>query len=287
MHRRCIQNGAKSLLDTGSLCPVTEREEPMFIESYPKFERDMILKAEMLENIKNYPRNLVHLLYQKYSDGILCGTGIQVVEDKNIVVEPGLVKYKGIIYYHTTKEIILCEPLGIEQILVVHFEEQADNINDITYTTQFLLKKDGKVEENEMELCRFILKEGAVLRKDYQDLRDMATLHNTVNIILTPFAGIGSATLSPEITYRFGQEMMKFKLTDAFDVSFVMHCMQQETIQKEVIEQYVRCHVPNAERGSLSQKQLHHYLTVIVDDTKRGGNRGGMMPGGTRRMLVD
>ena len=117
----------------------------MFIESYPKFERDMILKAEMLENIKNYPRNLVHLLYQKYSDGILCGTGIQVVEDKNIVVEPGLVKYKGIIYYHTTKEIIPCEPLGIEQILVVHFEEQADNVNDITYTTQFLLKKDGKV----------------------------------------------------------------------------------------------------------------------------------------------
>lgn len=259
----------------------------MFIESYPKFERDMILKAEMLENIKDYPRNLVYLLYQKYSDGILCGTGIQVVEDRIIVVEPGLIKFKGIIYYHTVSEHIPCEPLGIEQILVVHFEKQKENINDITYATQFLLKQDGKVEENEMELCRFILKEGAVLRKDYQDLKDMATLHNTVNIIMTPFAGIGSAALSPEITYRFGTEMMKYKLSDAFDVSFVMHCMQQEIIQKEVIEQYVRYRVPNAERGTLSQKQLHHYLTVIVDDTKRGGNRGGMMQGGARRMLVD
>lgn len=139
-------------------------------------------------------------LYDKY----------QVENDIRIVVEPGLLKHHGLIYYYTKAEQIPCEPSGAEQILVVQFKE-----------------------------CREEIK------------------------------------------------MMKCKLSDAFDVSFVMHCVQQETIQKEVIEQYVRYWVPNAERGNLSQKQLHHYLTVIVDDTKRGGNRNGMMQGGARRMLVD
>lgn len=214
-------------------------------------------------------------------------TAIQVEDDTTIVVEPGLIKYQGIIYYHTEPERIPCEPLGIEQILVVQFKECSESFNEITYATEFVLKQDGIVSENELELCRFILKSGAVLRKDYQDLRDMATLHNTVNIILTPFAAISEATLSPEITYRFGSEMMKLKLSDPMDASFVMHCMQWETIQRELIEQYIRYRVPNADRRHLTQKQLHHYLVMIVDDTRRGGNSRGATFGGSRRMLVD
>lgn len=259
----------------------------MFIEQYPKFERDMILKAEMLEKIKRYPRDLLHLLYDKYSNGILCGGAIRVEQDSIMIVEPGLLKWQGVIYYHTEEERIPCEATGEPQILVVKFQEPKEETSGVTYGTEFVLKQDEIIGENEMELCRFILKKGAVLRKDYQDLRDMATLHNTVNIITVPHAGIGESTLSPEITYRFGCEMIKCKLTDPWDVSFVMQCLQQETIQRQILEHYIRYRIPNAERGTMTPKQLHHYLTVIVDDTKRGGSRGGMMQGGMRRMLVD
>lgn len=259
----------------------------MFIESYPKFERDIILKAEMLENIKQYPRDMFHLIYQDYADGIICGAQILVEEGRTLVITPGIIKYQGVLYHLPKQEKVVSEPLGVEQILVVRFLDKEEHVNDILYPTETILKQDNKPEEKELELCRFILKEGAVLRKDYQDLRDMATLHNTVNIIEVPYAGKDTPTLSPEITYRFGREMLKYRLSDPYDVAFVMECMQKNVMQRELIEQYVRYRVPNAERGQLTQKQLHHYLTVIVDEAKHGGNRNGRMSGGNRRMLVD
>ena len=259
----------------------------MFFESYPKFERDIILKAEMLENIKQYPRDMFRLIYQDYADGIICGAQVLVEEGRTLVITPGIIKYQGVLYHLPEQEKIVSEALGVEQILAVRFLDKEEHVNDILYATETILKQDSKLGEKEMELCRFILKEGAVLRKDYQDLRDMATLHNTVNIIEVPYAGKGTDTLSPEITYRFGSEMLKYRLSDPYDAAFVMECMQKNVMQRELIEQYIRYRVPNAERGQLTQKQLHHYLTVIVDAAKHGGNRNGRMPGGNRRMLVD
>lgn len=259
----------------------------MFINNYPKFERDIILKAEMLENIKQYPRDMFHLFYQDYSDGIICGARILIEEGRTLVITPGIIKYQGVLYHLRKQEKVVSEPLGVEQILVVRFLDREEHVNDILYPTETILKQDNKPAENELELCRFILKEGAVLRKDYQDLRDMATLHNTINIIEVPYAGKDAATLSPEITYCFGSEMLKYRLSDPYDAAFVMECMQKNVMQRELIEQYVHYRVPNAERGQLTQKQLHHYLTVIVDAAKHGGNRNGRMQGGNRRMLVD
>lgn len=80
--------------------------------------------------------------------------------DITIVVEHGLLKHHGLIYYDTKAE----------QILVVQFKECREEINEIIFATRFVLKQGGTVADNEMELCRFILKSGAVLRNDYQDL---------------------------------------------------------------------------------------------------------------------
>lgn len=259
----------------------------MFIESYPKFEKDMILKATMLENVKTYPREMLHLLYEDYSDGILCGVRILVENERTVVVAPGIIKRNGRLYHLSQPVKLESEPLGIEQIVTVRFLEQEETTDFITYGTQIYLKQDTRLEENEMELCHFILKEGAVLRKDYQDLRDMGTLHNTINIIEADYAGKDVPTLSPEIMYRFGSEMIGFRLSDSFDISFVLVCMQKQVIQREVIEQYIRYRVPNAERGHLTNRQMHHYLTMIVDDTKRGTRRSGLGNGAVRRMVVD
>ena len=48
----------------------------MFKNIYPLFERKRLLKKEMLENLRDYPRNIFQILYQSYSDGILSGCNI-------------------------------------------------------------------------------------------------------------------------------------------------------------------------------------------------------------------
>lgn len=259
----------------------------MFIESYPKFERDIILKAEMLENVKAYPRDMFCLIYQQHTDGIICGCQVLVEEGNKLIITPGIIKHQGVLYHLSEKEVIVSQPLGVEQVLAVHFLEKEEHVNDIVYPTELLLKTDDLVKEKEMELCRFILKEGAILRKEYQDFKDMSTLHNTINIIGVPYAGIEKTTLSPEVTYRFGCEMLQHRLSDPYDTAFVMQCMQQQVIQRDLIEKYIQYRVSNVARGTLEQKQLYHYLNVILETAKRGGNNSGRMGGAPRRMLVD
>ena len=52
----------------------------MFKNTYPLFERKKVLKKEMLENLRDYPRDVFHILYQDYSDGILVGCELKVQE---------------------------------------------------------------------------------------------------------------------------------------------------------------------------------------------------------------
>ncbi len=50
----------------------------MFRNIYPLFERKHLLKKEMLDNLRDYPREIFNMLYQDYSDGILSGCRLEV-----------------------------------------------------------------------------------------------------------------------------------------------------------------------------------------------------------------
>lgn len=259
----------------------------MFDIKYPRFEKDMILKAEMLESIRDYPIDLFDAQYQRHSDGILSGVLLTVEDGTTIVVSKGVIKYKERIYCLPQEERFCGKPLGTEQMIIVQFQEIKKDTTYTIYPAQIKIKEGITLEENEMELGRFILKEGAVLRTDYTDLTDMATLHNTINIINVKYSGICEATLSVEITHRFGVEMSKISLVDPVDICFTMQCMQYQVMQKVVIEQYVRYRLPTAAKGELNQRQLYDYLCMILEQTKNTPKRTGRMNQNNRRMMVD
>ena len=52
----------------------------MFKNIYPLFERKRLLKKEMLENIRDFPRDIFDIFFRNYSDGILTGCDIEVKE---------------------------------------------------------------------------------------------------------------------------------------------------------------------------------------------------------------
>ena len=52
----------------------------MFKNVYPLFERKRLLKKEMLENIRDFPRDIVDIFFFFFSDGILAGCDIKVKE---------------------------------------------------------------------------------------------------------------------------------------------------------------------------------------------------------------
>ena len=60
----------------------------------PLFERNRILKKEMLWSMRDYGFGGLQLEYQKYADGILRGCEVKVW-DSVISVGRGMVKYHG------------------------------------------------------------------------------------------------------------------------------------------------------------------------------------------------
>lgn len=260
----------------------------MFQDNYPVFSRDMILKADMLEALKMYPRDFFQIRYHNYSDGVVAGAQLSILDGKTIQVEPGILKHGGILY-HMTEPVQLGDyERGKELIIRVRFLEHQEDAQGIHNETEMDICEPGEMGEQDLELGHFVLKEGAVLRQDYQSFQDMATFHNTINILNVPYAMTGGeSTLSPEVLYQFGTEMLQYNLTDAYDVSFVTLCMQQQAISRLMIEKYLEHRIESISKGKHSNEQIHSYLVKALELAKLGKDSAGAKRGVSRRMIVD
>lgn len=260
----------------------------MFQDNYPVFSRDMILKADMLEALRMYPRDFFQIQYHNYSDGVIAGARLSILDGKVIQVEPGIIKHSGKLY-HLSNPVQLSEyERGQELVIRVRFLEQEQDEQGVTNESELDICEPGEMGAQDIELGHFILKEGAVLRQDYQSFQDMATFHNTINILNVPYAMTGGeSTLSPEVLYQFGTEMLQYNLIDAYDVAFVSLCMQQQPVSRMMIEKYLEHRIENITKGKLTNEQIHSYLVKALELAKLGKDSAGAKRGVSRRMIVD
>lgn len=260
----------------------------MFQDNYPIFSRDMILKAEMLENLKIYPRDFFQVIYRNYSDGVIAGAHLNIIDGKSISVEPGILKYNGVLYHLTEPVLLEDYVIGKDQIIRVHFKEREEDIYEVRNETVIDICSPEEMGSQDMELGHFVLKDGAILRQDYQNFLDMSTTHNTINILDVPFAMTGGeSTLSPEVMYQFGKEMLNYNLTDGYDIAFTTLCMQQQPISRYMIEKYLAHRIENMSKGKLTNHQIHSYLVKALELAKLGKDSSGTKRGASRRLLVD
>ena len=105
--------------------------------------------------------------------------------------------------YSPTEEYALMKLIFEPPILTENFLQR---------NVRIILSADMTLAKNEMELCRFKLKKGAILRTKYTDFFDMATEFDTVNLINAPHSAVGGSTLSPAILRTFALEAKNFAL---------------------------------------------------------------------------
>ena len=259
----------------------------MFQNNKPIFAGGVVLKAKMLDNIAMYSRNMFEILYDKYSDGILTGADIHIENGTTIRISKGIIKFKGELYYMSEDECIEAYPENDTQYLRVRFKEKETLIDEEKFETEFVLDTNSTNETCEIEICRFVLNAGAILRTEYTDLRDYATLHNTINILETKYAAVNEATFSPVFLLEFGRIMSGYKLTNIDDVVFVTECIKEEHIKREIIENYISRRLGEPKKA-YSNQEIYRKLIEISDIAKRGETGGGMQGRmAPRRMLVD
>ena len=192
---------------------------------YPVFERGRIMKKELLWALRDYSYSALQLQYQDYSDGIISGCRIQA-EDETLYIGPGIIKCQGFIFLLTGKEQIRYAPT--DQYISLKFRmKEKENLPDyIRYTTGFVLDENLERKQNELEICRFNLKEGAKLRTEYKDLYDIQTQFDTVNLADATWAGVGGNTLSKEVTDYFARKVLECGNAEDKDIQFAYFLLQ-------------------------------------------------------------
>jgi len=212
----------------------------VFLNIYPVFEKKRLLKKEMLENIRDYPRNLFGILYQDYSDGVLSGCNLEA-DNGGVVIKPGILYYKGIPYVLEEPWRVPCKPEGRLVYLKVRFLDKSTGIGQVEYLTKIYLDEVKPDNNQEIELGRFKLQEGARLRTDYVDYYDYSTEFDTVDRIHVPYAAPGEKYgIWPRLLKCYAKTMMKYSVQNSLDCAFCMNCLQlREAMPYEMVRVYL------------------------------------------------
>lgn len=237
---------------------------------YPLFERNRILKKELLWSLRDYSFSHAQLDYEEYGEGIIRGCALSIHE-KELTVGPGIIKCGRFICLVTEDERIPFAPADQMQFLKFRVETNRSSPDCILYNIELYLDMDEGLGDNEFELCRFHLRHGAQLREDYKDFADMNTEYDTVNLIHSSWGGLGGKSLTPKITRMFSEAILASENVRPEDRSFAYLCLSQPgAIPAAILNDYVysRLGEEKCPDGNLG---LYESMCEILGEVNLGG----------------
>lgn len=257
----------------------------MFKNIYPLFERKRLLKKEMLENLRDYPRDLFRIVYQDYSDGILAGCGL-AVRDGSLYIQPGILYHRKVPYLLTEEWEVSCEATGRLTYLKVRFADKVSGAGQEESLSQICLDGAAPDHLHELELARFKLQAGARLRDTYTDFIDYSTEFDTIGRIHARFAAPGRSSIDPQILKRYAEELMRCPVQEPWDCAFCLQCMQiREAMPYEAIRSYLNVRLKQ-EREDYSNEEIYDLLKQILLEAGGKGQSGRQTERGDRKLLL-
>lgn len=238
---------------------------------YPAFERGRIMKKELLWALRDYAYSALNQQYQGYPDGILSGCGIRIKEHM-ICIGQGIIKCQGFLFLMTREEEV--EYVPTEKYISLKFRlTDKEELPDYTrYITQYVLDDDLKRQLNEIEVCRFKLKEGARLRTDYKDFFDIQTEFDTVNLADATWSAVGGNTLSKKITDYFAQKVLECKGAQDSDIQFAYFLLQsKEAVRCDILTDYIRRKTGEISRCG-SMQEMFQAFEDILEGIRKGAD---------------
>ena len=227
------------------------------------------MKKESLWDIRDYTYAGWQLYYAEYTDGLLKGCDIRA-EDGRLVIGKGMLKFHDFIYLLMEEEEVAYQPKNRWQVLKAEFLEDDTNLDYKAYRVRFFLDEELELGENQMEMCRFYLREGSALRDSYKNFADMSTEYDTVNLICATVAGMGEKTLHPVVVKQFGEELWNMEEKDQFDFGFCSLVWNtQGRVERKVIAAYLSNKMKKAvvdKIMSYDNQMVYEKLENIVDN---------------------
>lgn len=255
----------------------------MFCYETPQFKKKRLLRAEMLEQLRDYPRDYLEIMYAGYSDGVLCGCGLVWNEDR-ITVEPGMILHKNKLYFMKDPLHLECPAEDRIRYVKVQFLTLVyENERTIGNTRVYL---DDKLPDPscELELCRFRLQAGARLRNTYENFSDCVTEFDTIHLVEVPWASPVMPTLHPAVLRQYAMEILRKNSGDGMDTGFAMNVLANDGVMPaEALRFYIENRL--GDRMPEGNQALYDGLKKIL---QMGADRcSDRQPGdGTRRQVM-
>lgn len=233
----------------------------LFENIIPLFEKGRILKKELLDNLRDFPRNTVQILLSGYSDGIVAGFGIRY-ENGHIFVSSGLLKHDGLLYLLNQEILLPCSILGQDCSVRFSVRETEHRADCMVENFQIGIVEKSWLQYGDYTLGDFHLKEGAVLRTcdAYRDFQDAGTLINTLNLIDVKYAGKENSTMAPVLLRYYAGEVLKAGSRTSLDEAFCLLCLNSQLMEKDTMLQYLaaqgRCLPESADNRELYNQLL-------------------------------
>ncbi len=257
----------------------------MFQNIFPVFEAKRLLKKEMLENLRDFPREWFDLQYQGYSDGILFGCGLKGFEG-GLKIMPGIIYRQGVPYFLKKTFEVSCQAEGRQVYLKVRFLGKSFGTEQEEYLTQIYLDERMPDSGCELELGRFKLQEGARLRTEYVDFYDYATEYDTMDRIHVPYASPGRHGIWPQMLKCFAGELLRLPGQEACDSAFCLNCLQLEkAMPYEAVKAYLDLKL--GQDGDYTNLQIYGALkNILRENGARGDIRGTRTEKGEKTLLM-
>ena len=259
----------------------------LFKYIYPLFNSGRLLKVDMLKELRDFPWEFLSSKYKNYSNGIISGCDLSI-EDNIIKIQKGILMYKNLFYILKEDISIKYESNNKLSIIKIKFLKSEINKDFEIGNTEVFLDDNINLKDDELEFCRFHLRNGAKLRLDYVDFKDYSTEYDTINYINSPYSSYKKNTLHPNILRQFGRELLSCNLSEAWDISFGMICLQnKDPIEKEIIVSYL-VNKLGIEKKEYSNESLYYYLLKVLDNIKNSGEEDSRRGRGRyRKILID
>lgn len=236
--------------------------EIVFTNQFPYFKRGNILKQEMLENLRDYPRDFLDLYFQDYSEGIISGVDL-AASNNTIEVGSGIIKFADRIYLLADEVELDYEDENKELMIKVEFLEPEETGDFRVCDSEVRLAEEIELADNELELGRFKLRQGADLRDNYDNFADFATEYNTVNIINVQYSHLKKPTLHPMITDSFAQRLWEQAEVEQLDLMFAAACLNSRAVNRSLIVNYLQKKL-RVDQEEYTNQELYQYLKRVI-----------------------
>ena len=234
----------------------------MFCYEIPQFEKKRLLRTEMLEQLRDFPRDYLEIMYSGYSDGILCGC-IPGWNQGKLTVEPGILRYNKKLYFLKEHFLTVCEAQDKILYLKVQFHTPVRENGTVIGKTRIYLDGVAPNSVNEIELCQFRLQEGARLRETYENFADCTTEFDTIHLINVPWVSPGKPTRHPKILRQSAVEILKKRNGDKVDTGFAINILANRGIMpEEAVRAYIDMRTGN--NAGIGNKGLYYGLAEIL-----------------------